>query len=117
MNDVRINVPQFRNRTTVVYNADDMEWQTDAKCRNHDPEQWFPEQGGMSGKHQAEKAIAICDTCPLTAHKGCARLALDLKSQYGVWAGIHLGTTSISRAAARKRLLVIAGITQRSEAN
>lgn len=105
-------IPQFRNRTTVTYNADDMEWQTDAKCRDHDPETWFPERGGISGKIEADRAIAICNTCPLTAHKGCARLAITLKSQYGVWAGTYLGTTSNTRATARRRLLVIADINE-----
>lgn len=81
-------IPQFRNRTTVAYNADDMEWQTDAKCRDHDPETWFPERGGI---------------------------AIALKSQYGVWAGTYLGTTSNTRATARRRLLVIADINEGAE--
>lgn len=109
-NPGKLNIPIFRNKSTVAYDADDMEWQADSQCKGKDPEIWFPELGGISGKHQADRAIAICNTCPLSSLQGCARLALDLQSQYGVWAGIYLGTTSSSRAAARKKLHTLAGL-------
>ena len=116
MTDVRTNVPQFHRRGTVAYTADDVEWQAYAACNGEDPEKWFPAEAGHQSQIEVQKAVEVCLTCPLIARQGCARLALDQRSQYGVWAGVHLGTNPKARAQARWKLRAIAG-QQEQEAN
>jgi hypothetical protein len=68
-----------------------------AKCREVDPELFFPEPYDFrkDGAHKAEAvekvllALRICDTCPLKANGSCLETAMSDMStiEYGIWAG------------------------------
>lgn len=59
-----------------------VDWHTEAPCRDS-PDAWFPDKA-----IDAEDAIAACNHCPFI--KLCAQEALDIRAQYGVWAGVLL---------------------------
>ena len=62
-----------------------------AACQGVDPELFFPER--RDRKSTADKAIAICQTCPVT--EDCLRYALALDRTYfwswGIWGGTSKG--------------------------
>ena len=55
-------------------------WQDRARCREFDPEIFFPERGGSS-----KAARAVCAKCEVRAH--CLEYALNNKEQFGIWGG------------------------------
>lgn len=57
-------------------------WIEHAACRNHDPNLFFPADGGW---HIAKQAIAICNECPVRTD--CLTYALEENQQYGIWGG------------------------------
>ncbi|HEY1331348.1 MAG TPA: WhiB family transcriptional regulator [Actinomycetota bacterium] len=56
-------------------------WQERARCREHDPEVFFPEKGGSS-----REAKRICADCPVRIE--CLNYALRRDERYGVWGGM-----------------------------
>src|SRR2546429_7350062 len=56
-------------------------WQERARCREHDPEVFFPEKGGSS-----REAKRICSECPVRIE--CLNYALRRDERYGVWGGM-----------------------------
>ena len=68
-------------------------WQERARCREHDPEVFFPEKGGSS-----REAKRICADCPVRIE--CLAEALDNRIEWGVWGGL---TERERRALLRKR--------------
>lgn len=63
-------------------------WRTEALCRNHDPDAWFP-----SGNDHAGPAVAVCRTCDVESD--CLAAALDIGTVDGVWGA----TTQRERSA------------------
>lgn len=61
------------------------DWMPMAKCRGMDPELFFPTANGINGARQAERAKAICRTCPVIVECGQYREATQ--SSWGVWGG------------------------------
>lgn len=57
------------------------DWQLEARCRETDPELFFPEQG-----KSVEPARRICGPCPVRTV--CLASALTRTEQFGVWAGL-----------------------------
>lgn len=86
-------------------------WRADAACTTKDPELFFPTANTAAAT--VPRAKAVCATCPAHVVTECARQALELRSAYGVWAGIYLGETAKTRHTARGRLKVIAGVDTR----
>ena len=66
------------------------DWHADAACKGHPTKWWFPDVG-----QTADRAIAICNECPVIDH--CRREHHD--EAFGVWAGVHRqrGRTYVSR--------------------
>ena len=58
-----------------------MPWQESARCRDYDPEIFFPEKGGSS-----REAKRICADCPVRIE--CLNYALRRDERYGVWGGM-----------------------------
>src|SRR5438874_5929158 len=56
-------------------------WQDRARCREYDPEIFFPEKGGSS-----REAKRICAECPVRIE--CLNYALRRDERYGVWGGM-----------------------------
>jgi WhiB family redox-sensing transcriptional regulator len=57
-----------------------VEWQSNARCAEVDPEIFFPERGGSS-----KKAREVCSDCEVSAQ--CLEYALNNKEQFGIWGG------------------------------
>jgi len=49
-------------------------------CRLIDPDVFFPKPG-----HKADRAVAACQTCPITVE--CLSFALETGQRFGVWGG------------------------------
>lgn len=65
-----------------------------ALCAQTDPDAWFPEPGGV-----AKEAKAVCARCPVRAE--CLELALRIRPQHGVWAGLSpVGLAQLRKEAA-----------------
>lgn len=94
-------VPQIHKPAIV---AEDLAWERDAACRDYDPDLFFPERGGRAGQNDAERAIAVCNACPLDALIGCARKAINGNNRHGVWAGVYYGNGSRQKARAHEQI-------------
>ena len=71
-------------------------WQERARCREYDPEVFFPEKGGSS-----REAKRICADCPVKAP--CLEYALRNRIDHGVWGGTS--ERERRRILKRRRLL------------
>lgn len=56
-------------------------WEELGRCREADPEQWYPEKG-----FPTRYAKAICRRCPVRAR--CLKNALDTREPWGIWGGL-----------------------------
>jgi WhiB family redox-sensing transcriptional regulator len=75
---------------------DTEDWRNQALCRNHDAEWWFPTGGAHTYMYaaQAERALAICRTCPV--RQPCLEYALACLPH-----GVAGGTTEAQRSRLR----------------
>jgi WhiB family redox-sensing transcriptional regulator len=60
-------------------------WIERARCRDEDPELFFPIGNSEAAIAQAEHAIAICRQCPVRAE--CLEWSLNSCQDAGVWGG------------------------------
>ena len=63
-----------------------MSWRAAAKCRDIDPDVFYPLGRGRSAFEGAEVAKAICQGCP--SREPCLRFALSAREDLGVWGGM-----------------------------
>lgn len=70
-------------------------WRKWARCRNEDPELFFPVGKSVAAKRQTKEAEAFCEPCQVRAD--CLRWALKTRQSDGVWGG--------TSEDARKRML------------
>lgn len=62
------------------------EWMNKARCREVDPELFYPEKMGANAIHAAyRKAVSICANCEVRAE--CYQFAYDNDEQFGIWGG------------------------------
>lgn len=63
-------------------------WRDSAACRDADPEIFFPEAGGTSGRRGSAAADAklICARCPVRAE--CLGHAVAFPEKHGVWGAL-----------------------------
>jgi WhiB family redox-sensing transcriptional regulator len=71
----------------------DQKWRDSARCREVDPELWYPEIG--ESPHAAKR---ICGVCPV--REACLADALGRREPHGVWGGL---TTNERHAVLRER--------------
>jgi WhiB family redox-sensing transcriptional regulator len=66
---------------------DQWEWQFEGACNGIDPETFFlePNARGVNKYTTEQKAIAICNTCPVK--QACLDHALNVPEVFGVWGG------------------------------
>lgn len=62
------------------------DWRNSARCREIDPELFFPVGDSNQAHAQAEDAKQICRTCPVIQQ--CAQWAIDNRMDNGVWGGL-----------------------------
>lgn len=60
-------------------------WRDAGRCRDHDPNLFYPLGRGRAARDQAEMAKAFCLACPSRAP--CLAFALATQQQLGVWGG------------------------------
>ena len=58
-----------------------MFWQSDARCKEHDPELFF-----SAGSRSERRAKAICGRCPV--REQCLAFAVESGTDFGVWGGM-----------------------------
>jgi hypothetical protein len=61
-------------------------WQSQAACRDADPELFFPTGETAPAIVQTQKAKTICDRCPVL--ETCLQWAMDNGLEDGVWGGL-----------------------------
>lgn len=63
------------------------DWQESAACRGIDSARFFSPTGerGEARRRREQLARAICAECPV--QKECARFALSIGEEYGIWGG------------------------------
>lgn len=77
-------------------------WRASAACRDIDTELFFPLGETGDALEQAERAKAICRTCPV--QEECLDYALTANEQAGIWGGAtEAERRSIRRRRARQR--------------
>lgn len=84
----------------LVEDADKLEWQEEAACRNHDNVLFFgPDQGESELEKQAResRAKSVCQRCPVT--QPCLEFAMETNQKYGIWGGL----TDKERASLKRR--------------
>ena len=61
--------------------SSNLDWMARSRCRQVDPDQFFPERGASP-----RDALAVCRSCPVRWE--CLQYALDNDEQFGVWGGL-----------------------------
>jgi WhiB family redox-sensing transcriptional regulator len=74
-----------------------IDWRHRAKCRNEDPELFFPVGTSGPAMLQIAKAKAVCQRCPVRTE--CLNWALASGQDAGVWGG----TSEDERRALKRR--------------
>ena len=77
----------------------DTNWMSQAACRGHNPETFFPSATGAGARIQAERAARICADCPVT--KQCKQFG---NGYIGVWGGEHNPVGNRAPAVANRDL-------------
>jgi WhiB family redox-sensing transcriptional regulator len=82
----------------------DGDWRDEARCRDEDPDLFFPVGSGAPAMLQTERAKAVCHRCPVM--RECRQWALATGQEVGVWGGLgedELRTARRQAARARSR--------------
>ena len=75
-----------------------MDWREVARCKQMDPDLFFPVGTTGPALLQIEAAKSVCRTC--TVRDECLQYAVDSNQEYGVWGG----TTEEERRYMRREL-------------
>jgi WhiB family redox-sensing transcriptional regulator len=80
--------------------SDDIDWRARAKCRDHDPELWFPNQvhNRKARRDASLTARAICLECPV--REQCLEWAIGVGEKWAVAGGRDFGVQSAKKASA-----------------
>jgi WhiB family transcriptional regulator, redox-sensing transcriptional regulator len=83
--------------TTTRNHWNDLDWRTEATCRDLNPDLFFPV--GVTGFaiEQIEAAKSFCRMCP--TQQNCLEFAITTNQEYGVWGG----TTEDERRVLRRQ--------------
>jgi WhiB family redox-sensing transcriptional regulator len=79
-----------------------MDWRHNAACLDEDPELFFPIGTTGPAVEQAERAKAVCRTCPVKAQ--CLAWAVETRQDAGIWGGMTEDERRVLRRARRPRL-------------
>lgn len=90
---------KLSTRAVFVLINDDIDWRARAKCRDHNPELWFPiTTGNRLRALTAAPAVKICRTCPVQAD--CLHWAITTGETWAIAGGKDFGANG--RHAATK---------------
>ena len=85
-----------------------MDWVHRARCKDEDPELFFPIGTTGPAAVQIEKARAICTQCGVRAE--CLEWAMATSQDAGVWGGLSEEERRALRRARRRELTRMAGV-------
>ena len=74
-----------------------LKWQSRGLCVGKDPLLWYPEIGDRAARSQIDRAITICQHCPV--QRTCLEYAMTRNEKFGVWGGL----TATERRTLRQR--------------
>jgi WhiB family redox-sensing transcriptional regulator len=60
-------------------------WREVGRCRDSDPNLFYPLGKGVTAREQAEEAKRYCHACP--SREPCLAFALATRQELGVWGG------------------------------
>jgi len=82
-----------------VMDAELLDWQDAAACREHSNILFFGEEGESELEKQAREARAktVCARCPVS--DPCLEFAMETNQKYGIWGGL----TDKERASLKRR--------------
>ena len=81
----------------------DHAWRTRARCREEDPELFFPTGNNAAADYQTQEAKAVCRRCPVM--ESCLQWALETGQDTGIWGGTSEDERrNMHRHAARKQV-------------
>ncbi|MDP9243025.1 MAG: WhiB family transcriptional regulator [Actinomycetota bacterium] len=85
-----------------------MNWVQQARCRDEDPELFFPIGSTGPAAVQVEAAKAVCLSCPVRLD--CLEWALATAQDAGVWGGLsEEERRALRRARRREATIAVAG--------
>jgi WhiB family transcriptional regulator, redox-sensing transcriptional regulator len=85
-----------------------MNWVQQARCRDEDPELFFPIGSTGPAAVQVEAAKAVCLSCPVRLD--CLEWALATAQDAGVWGGLsEEERRALRRARRREAAIAVAG--------
>lgn len=84
-----------------------MDWVQRAKCKDEDPELFFPIGTTGPAAEQIERARAVCMQCPV--REACLEWALATGQDAGVWGGTSEEERRAMRRSGRADRIVVAG--------
>jgi WhiB family redox-sensing transcriptional regulator len=85
-----------------------MDWVQRARCRDEDPELFFPIGSTGPAALQVEAAKAVCHLCPVRSD--CLEWSLATAQDSGVWGGLsEEERRAVRRARRREATIAVAG--------
>ncbi|GCD40853.1 transcriptional regulator WhiB2 [Streptomyces paromomycinus] len=87
----------YASAPSVAPDRAETAWQRRAACRGQDPDLFFPKGWGALYHAQIERAMAICDGCPVRAACLSAALTMEHGKSIAERAGIWGGATALER--------------------
>ena len=60
-------------------------WMSEANCRKHDPDLFYPGDTGRWNVKNVEQALRVCERCPVTMK--CLEWALQIGDFHGILGG------------------------------
>lgn len=63
-----------------------MDWREAARCKEMDPDLFFPVGTTGSALLQIDAAKSVCRTCSVASN--CLEYALESNQEYGIWGGL-----------------------------
>ena len=84
-----------------------MEWVQRARCKDEDPELFFPIGTSGPAAEQIERAKTVCTTCAVRSE--CLEWALTTGQDAGVWGGTSEEERRALRRARRRERVAVAG--------
>ena len=66
----------------TLHNPSELHWQDEGRCKEVDPELFYPEEGADTSFH----AKKVCRSCEVRIQ--CLKYSLDNEEQHGVWGGL-----------------------------
>ncbi len=92
--------PTRREIAVAMMDTDELDWQEQAACREHENTLFFGPDAGESElekQSREQRAKLVCQRCPV--QEPCLEFAMETNQKYGIWGGM----TDKERASLKRR--------------